>query len=139
MPYDTDVYSIRSQDRRSAYITIARSDEERLNKLQMVGNRTVLYLPSPTRHQEVQSLARKVRVAYPAATGKPVVKLAESADESSYVIEVHEQPVDFREWTFLYESKDWRGVSHYAREFGVYGSRDSTPNAGLRMLSNARP
>ena len=139
MPYDTDVYSIRSQDRRSAYITIARSDEERLNKLQMVGNPTVLFLPSPTRHQEVQSLARKMRVAYPAATGKPVVKLAESDDESSYVIEVHERPVDFGERTFLYESKDWRGASHYARRFGVYGSRDSTPNAGLRMLSNARP
>ena len=36
MLYDSEVYSIRSRDRRSEFITIARDDEERLNKLQMV-------------------------------------------------------------------------------------------------------
>ncbi len=139
MLYDSEVYSIRSQDRRSAYITIARSDEERLNKLQMVGNRSVLYLPNPDRHQDVQALARKVREANPAVTGTPVVKWAKSDSGLSNVIEVHERPVDFGHWTFLYESKDWREVSPGTRGFGVYGSRDSTPDAGTRMLSNARP
>ena len=91
MLYDSEVYSIRSRDRRSEFITIARDDEERLNKLQMVGDRGVLYLPRPDRYPEVKALAREVRSAYPCA----------------------------------------------ARDFGVYGSRDSTPDAGQRMLLNA--
>ena len=57
MLYDSEVYSIRSRDRRSEFITIARDDEERLNKLQMVGDRGVLYLPRPDRHPEVEALA----------------------------------------------------------------------------------
>ena len=139
MLYDSAVYSIRSRDRRSAFITLGRNDEERLNKLQMVGNRGVLYLPHPDRHPEIQSLARKVRDAYPAATNTPTVRWATSEDGESKVFEVHEQPIDFGDWTFLYVSKDWREVPHNARGYGVYGTRDSTPDGWLRMLSNTHP
>ena len=139
MLYDSEVYSIRSRDRRSEFITIARDDEERLNKLQMVGNRSVLYLPRPDRHPEVQSLARKVRSAYPSVMNPPMVRWAKSDDGGSEVFSVEEQSVDFGNWRFLYESRDWRAVPLPVRGFGVYGSRDSTPDAGQRMLLNAHP
>ena len=139
MLYDSEVYSIRSRDRRSAYVTIGREDEERLNKLQMVGNRNRLYLPRPDRHPEVQSLARKVRDTYSAATNTPTVRWAKSDDGLSKVFEVYEQPIDFGDWAFLYVSRDWRQVPRNARGYRVYGTRDSTPDAGLRMLANAHP
>ena len=41
MLFDSEVYRIRVRDRRSAFITIGRDDEKRLNKLQMIGNRSV--------------------------------------------------------------------------------------------------
>ena len=104
MLYDSEVYSIRSRDRRSTFITIERDDEARLNKLQMVGNRSVLYLPQPDRYLEVQSLAREVRSAHPPEMNSPFVRRAESADGESRVYSVEEQPVDFGDWTFLYES-----------------------------------
>lgn len=139
MLYDSDVYSIRTQDRKVAFISIGRKDEERLNKLQMVGNRSVLYLPNPGRHTEVHSLASRVRDAYPAAANAPVVKLAKSDDGTHEMFSVEERPVDFGDWTFLYESKDWHRVPRNARGFGVYSSRDSTPDSGLKMMLNTRP
>ena len=57
---------------------------------------------------------------------------AESADGESMVYSVEKHPVDLGNWTFLYESRDWRRVPCVVRGFGFYGSR----NAGLRMLSN---
>ena len=136
MLYDSEVYSIRSRDRRSEFITIARDDEERLNKLQMVGDRGVLYLPRPDRYPEVKALAREVRSAYLPAMNPPMVRWAKSDHGGSAVFSVAEQPVDFGDWTFLYESRGWREVPRAARDFGVYGSRDSTPDAGQRMLLN---
>ena len=105
MLYDSEVYSIRSRDRRSEFITIARDDEERLNKLQMVGDRGVLYLPRPDRHPEIEALAREVRSAYSPAMNPPMVRRAKSDDGGSEVFSVEEQPIDFGDWTFLYESK----------------------------------
>ena len=140
MLFDSEVYRIRARDRRSPFITIGRDDEERLNKLQMIGNRSVLYLPKPARYPEVKALAREVRTAYPPAMNPPMVRWAKSDDGGSEVFSVEEQqPIDFGDWRFLYESKGWRPVPLAARGFGVYGSRDSTPDAGLRMMSNTRP
>ena len=67
------------------------------------------------------------------------VRRAESADGESMVYSVEKHPVDFSNWTFLYESGDWPRVPRAVRGFGLYGSRDSTPDAGLRMLSNTHP
>ena len=100
-----------ARDRRSPFITIGRDDEERLNKLQMIGNRSVLYLPKPDRYPEVKALAREVRTAYPPAMNPPMVRWAKSDDGGSEVFSVEEQqPIDFGDWRFLYESKDWRPV-----------------------------
>ena len=123
MLYDAEVYSIRSRDRKSAFISIGRRDEERLNKLQMLGNRSVIYLPRPDRYNEVQTLSRGVRDGYPPATTALAVKWVKSDDGSDAVFSAEEQPIDFGHWTFMYESNDWRKVPLGARGFGVYGSR----------------
>ena len=138
MLYDSHVYRIRSQDRKSAFISISRKDETVLNKLQIVGNRSVLYLPRPDRHLEVQKLARRVRSEHPPETGSLTVRLAKSDDGSPDMFDVQEKPVYLGVLKFLYESKEWREVPISARGFGVYGSRNSDPHSGLMMLRNTR-
>ena len=139
MLYDSEAYAIRAKDRRSARITIERDDEDRLNKLQMTGNRSVLYLPRPERHRAVQTLAREVRSTYPPASEIPVPLIARSEDGRSQVSSFARQAIDFGDWSFLYESEEWRKVPPNIRGFGIYGSRDTTPDAGQRVLLNARP
>ena len=139
MLYDSEVYTFRTKDRRSTYISIERGDEERLNKLQMTGCRSALYLPCPGRHPAVQTLARKVRSTYPPVSGEPEPTISSSEDGRSQIHVLERQSINFGEWSFLYESKGWRKVAYSARGFGIYGSRDTTPDAGLRMLMDTRP
>ena len=125
MLYDHEAYSIRKSDQNSEFITLARDDEKSLNKLQMLGNRNILYLPRPERHQAVQKLAREVRSIHGLDSGEVMRSVAKSDDGLSQVI-VTEQPiVECGNSTFLYESKEWREVSPEIRGFGIYGSRTS--------------
>ena len=139
MLYDHEAYSIRKRDRNSEFITVAQDDEERLNKLQMLGNRNILYLPSPERYQSVQKLASEVRAIYGPGADKVTTSVAKSDDGLSQML-VTEQPViELGNWTFLYESKEWRRVSLEIRGLGTYGSRTSQPEDGPRALMNIRP
>ena len=99
----------------------------------------MLYLPRPERHRAVQTLAREVRSTYPPASEIPVPLIARSEDGRSQVSSFARQAIDFGDWSFLYESEEWRKVPPNIRGFGIYGSRDTTPDAGQRMLLNARP
>ena len=139
MLYDHEAYTIRKRDRNSEFITVARDDEERLNKLQMLGGRTTLYLPRPERHQAVQKLAREVRYIRGLNSEKVVPSVARSDDGLSQVITTELPPVEFGDWAFQYESKEWREVPLEIRGLGVYGSRTSTPEDGPKALENIRP
>ena len=136
MLYDGDVYTVRSKDRKSKYIVVESEDEKKLNKLQIVGYRNTLYLPRPERHPEIQALARELRSAYPPEP--PVTGIARSEDGLSQIATCEDRVIDFGDWSFLYQSKDWRQVARKFRSFGVYGSRDSTPNDGSDILQSTR-
>ena len=139
MLYDHKAYSIRKRDRNSEFITVARDDEKMLNKLQMMGNRSVLYLTRPERHQAVQNLAREVRAIHGVDSDKAVSSMAKSEDGPSQVILIEQPIVELGTWTFLYESKEWRKVPLEIRGFGIYGSRTSKPEDGPRAWRNLRP
>ena len=139
MLYDHEAYSIRKSDQNSEFITLARDDEKRLNKLQMLGNRSILYLPRPERHQAVQKLAREVRSIHGLDSGEVMRSVAKSDDGLSQVIVTEQPVVEFGNWTFLYESKEWREVPPEIRGFGIYGSRTSKPEDGRKALKNIRP
>ena len=139
MLYDQEAYTIRKRDQNSEFITVARDDEKRLNKLQMLGNRSILYLPRPERHQEVQELAREVRSIHGLNSDKIMKSVAKSDDGLSQVIVTERPVIEFGNWTFLYESKEWREVPLEIRGFGIYGSRQSKPEDGPKALRNIRP
>ena len=139
MLYDHEAYSIRKRDRNSEFITVARDDEKMLNKLQMTGNRSVLYLTRPERHQAVQNLAREMRAIHGVDSDKAVSSMAKSEDGPSQVISIEQPIVELGNWTFLYESKEWRKVPLEIRGFGIYGSRTSKPEDGPKAWRNMRP
>ena len=139
MLYDHEAYSIRKRDRNSEFIIVAQDDEKRLNKLQMLGNRSILYLPHPERHQAVQELAREVRSIYGPDSDKVTKSVAKSDDGLSQVIVTEQPVVEFGNWTFLHESKEWRRVPLEIRGLGIYGSRTSKPEDGPKALMNIRP
>ena len=139
MLYDHEAYSIRKRDRNSEFITVAQDDEKRINKLQMLGNRSILYLPHPERHQAIQKLVSEARSIHSLDSGEVMKSVAKSDDGLSQVV-VTEQPiVELGDWTFLYESKEWREVPPEIRGFGIYGSRTSKPEDGRKALKNIRP
>ena len=139
MLYDQDAYTLRKRDRNSEIITIAREDETRLNKLQMLGNRSILYLPDTSKHQAVQKLAREVRSVHGPDPNKAMRSVAKSDDSPSQVITIEQPVIELGDWTFLYESKEWREVPPEIRAFGIYGSRTSKPEDGAKALRNIRP
>ena len=139
MLYDNKAYTVRNKNRRTTHITVGKGDEERLNKLQMIGQRNVLYLPRPEHRTRVTELAREVRSSYPPDQEIPMPVTARSDDGRSQIITTESRPINFGSWTFLYESKDWRKVPHSVRGFGIYGSRNSKPNDALKALTETRP
>ena len=139
MLYDSEAYKIRANDQGSTRITIERNDEEILNKLQMTGHRSTLYLPHPEQHHTVQKLTREVRSDYPPTSGIPVPLIARSEDGRSQISSIESQAINFGDWSFLYESKEWRKVPHSIRGFGVYGSRETTSDEARKKFLNIRP
>ena len=110
MLYDSQAYNIRAKDQRSTHITIDRNDEERLNKLQMTSHRSRLYLPQPEQYQTVEKLARHVRFNHPPASEIPTPMINCSEDGRSQLSSFTTEPINFGDWSFLYESKEWRKV-----------------------------
>ena len=139
MLYDSEAYKIRANDQRSTHITIDRNDEDRLNKLQMTSHRSALYLACPERCRVIQKLARDVRSVYPPTSEVPAPQIARSEDGQSKIVSVEPQAINFGDWSFLYESKEWRKVRRNIRGVGVYTSRDTAPDAGPRGLLDMRP
>ena len=139
MLYDSQAYNIRAKDQRSTHITIDRNDEERLNKLQMTSHRSRLYLPQPEQYQTVEKLARHVRFNHPPASEIPTPMINCSEDGRSQLSSFTTEPINFGDWSFLYESKEWRKVRRNIRGVGVYTSRDTAPDAGPRGLLDMRP
>ena len=139
MLYDSQAYKIRAKDRRSTHIKIDRNDEERLNKLQMTSHRSRLYLPQSEQYETVEKLARDVRSTHTPKSEMQTPLINRSEDGRSQLSSFVTQPINFGDWSFLYESKEWRKVPPPIRGAGAYCSRDTEPDAGPRALLDMRP